>query len=352
MLTLDEKLKLAKSFAASGFTPSGVKTPDQVLFIIEMGEELGLKPVASLNNINVIQGNPTLGADAMLGLAYKTGQVESVDMNDITSERAVIKIKRKGQPEVVRQYTIGDARQAGLAGRGVWKTFPDRMLKARALAFAVRDAFPDVLAGIYTPDEMEGVHYAADAKEAPLADSAPTSSRGNVGSAHERVSPASSCEEDTAPPWEPPSPPDPFLALHKDVWGRIKAFGPKARVIIHAVDPEQTGVKDALNLWREAGESDKLREARRYLDECGNGEIDVDKLFHDLVKLHVMGGLGKDHFTKEDLPPLLKGAHHECIDALLLLGLVEGKDDGFAFIESKQYKLAPQTETVDEDVPF
>jgi hypothetical protein len=28
------------------------------------------------------------------------------------------------------------------------------MLKHRALAYAPRDAFPDVLAGVYTPEEM------------------------------------------------------------------------------------------------------------------------------------------------------------------------------------------------------
>jgi len=51
-----------------------------------------------------------------------------------------------------------DARAAGLlekkAGNN-WQTYPKRMLNARAKAFLARDVWPDLVAGLYSSEEME-----------------------------------------------------------------------------------------------------------------------------------------------------------------------------------------------------
>ncbi len=64
---------------------------------------------------------------------------------------------------IERRFSVQDARRAGLWGRpGPWSQYPQRMLQMRARAFALRDAFADVLGGLYLREELED----ADARRA------------------------------------------------------------------------------------------------------------------------------------------------------------------------------------------
>jgi hypothetical protein len=64
---------------------------------------------------------------------------------------------------VVRTFSVADAKQAGLwQRRGAngqptpWVTYPQRMLRARALGLALRDVFADVLMGLMIYEELVG----------------------------------------------------------------------------------------------------------------------------------------------------------------------------------------------------
>jgi hypothetical protein len=46
------------------------------------------------------------------------------------------------------------AQRAGLTGKGPWQQYPAAMLRARASAELCRLVWPDVVGGLYTPDEM------------------------------------------------------------------------------------------------------------------------------------------------------------------------------------------------------
>lgn len=79
---------------------------------------------------------------------------------------ATCKVTRRGKPTpVVSTFSMADARAAGLLGKpGPWKQYTSRMLKMRARAFALRDAFPDVLSGIASAEEMQDVEGTATEK--------------------------------------------------------------------------------------------------------------------------------------------------------------------------------------------
>jgi hypothetical protein len=62
------------------------------------------------------------------------------------------------RPPLARTFSVADAIRAGLWRKpGPWCDYPRRMLQMRARAFALRDAFPDVLGGLYLREEFEGV---------------------------------------------------------------------------------------------------------------------------------------------------------------------------------------------------
>lgn len=155
--TLDDALKVANIIAKSSFCPKAFyDKPGDVLVCMQMGAELGLKPLQALQNIAVINGRPSLWGDAMLAVCRRAANFEFVDEKfDESSMTATCIAKRRGEPEVVRTFSKDEATKAGLWGKNVWASYPKRMLAARARGFALRDAFADTLRGIISTEEAQ-----------------------------------------------------------------------------------------------------------------------------------------------------------------------------------------------------
>lgn len=65
----------------SGLLPDTLTDPEQVLIIVEQGNELGLRPFVALNNLHVIKGRPVLSA-TMLGALLKRRNIEWIIVDD------------------------------------------------------------------------------------------------------------------------------------------------------------------------------------------------------------------------------------------------------------------------------
>jgi hypothetical protein len=76
-------------------------------------------------------------------------------------------VKRSSYPaETVRQFTIDDAKKAGLWGNNTWAKYPKRMLQMRARGFALRDTFADALSGVSMREEVEDYEIDVTPKKA------------------------------------------------------------------------------------------------------------------------------------------------------------------------------------------
>jgi hypothetical protein len=149
-----EAIQLGEHIKKSGFAPKGMTVIDIVLSI-QMGLELGLPPMQALQNISVINGKPSIYGDLMLALCKNHKDWEWCS-EEYHSERhtAVCVVKRKGEPEVVCEFSMEQAKKARLSGKtGPWSDYPERMLQMRARGFALRDAFPDALKGLISVEE-------------------------------------------------------------------------------------------------------------------------------------------------------------------------------------------------------
>lgn len=159
--TIGDKMSLAGQLAKSGLLPRGLETPAKVMAVLQMSHELGIAPMVGCNNISVINGKPTLGSDLMIGLAKGRADYRGMETDQVNGERCRVVIRRAFGDvieESVGEFSMDDAKRAGLLGKsGPWQQYPDIMLYHRAVAIAVRKAYPDVLAGIYTPEEMRDV---------------------------------------------------------------------------------------------------------------------------------------------------------------------------------------------------
>lgn len=172
--TFDGKFQMAQVLAQSGLLPTGLNTPQKVCVALEWGHELQLSPMVAVNNIAVINGKPTLSADIMAAVVKRSpeyGGIKWLQQNEKVAECEITRILSNGEKEVITsKFTIEDAEKAGLLGRDNWRKYPRRMLKHRCQSYGLRDMFPDILAGLYTPEEMESVEVPQERNVTPVTD--------------------------------------------------------------------------------------------------------------------------------------------------------------------------------------
>jgi len=153
--SLDEAIRFAEVLSKSSIVPKDfANNPGNILVAIQWGMELGLQPMQAMQNIAVINGRPSLWGDAVIGLVRGSPACEYIYETD-DGETATCRVKRRGEDEQVRTFSMADARQAGLLSKsGPWTQYPKRMRQMRARAFALRDVFPDVLRGMPVAEEV------------------------------------------------------------------------------------------------------------------------------------------------------------------------------------------------------
>lgn len=153
--TFEQALTFSNYLADSDMVPKDFKgKPGNCLIAMQWGAELGLKPLQALQNLAIINGRPSLWGDAVIALVRSSSACEYVIEED-DGRTATCKVKRRGEPEQFRTFSMDDAKAAGLLNKqGPWSQYPKRMRQMRARAFALRDVFPDVLRGMPVAEEV------------------------------------------------------------------------------------------------------------------------------------------------------------------------------------------------------
>ena len=147
----------AKAVVNSGFLPKSINTPEKAVTLMLAGRELGLGPMQAIRSIHVIDGKPVMSSDLMAGLVHKRVPGALLRIVETSNERCVVDAGRPGQEPTRFTFSLDDARSAGLLGKDNWKKYARAMLRARCLSEAARAVFPDVLLGVYDPDELGAV---------------------------------------------------------------------------------------------------------------------------------------------------------------------------------------------------
>lgn len=143
--------------------------PNDILVALRLGRSLGVDDIQMLQNSFVIDNRPTLSTQLMLGLAmrspmwvdaaYKLEWIGTPYNDDYCSR---FTCQRKGGQEVIAEFSVADAKKAGLwdrkskSGKALpFAAYPKDLLGWRAASRGLRRAFPDMLGGLYTREEME-----------------------------------------------------------------------------------------------------------------------------------------------------------------------------------------------------
>jgi hypothetical protein len=204
--SFDQALAIADKLANSELVPKDYRgKPDNVFVAMQWGHEIGLKPMQAVQNIAVINGRPSLWGDAMLALVRNSPLCEYVREEFTEDGTAVCRVKRRGDGEQIRTFSVADQEKAGLMGRDTHKSYPARMRAMRARAWALRDVFTDVLRGIPMAEEAMDMLPVVDsgpaaipqAPRVPQPKAKPTPQEGDpIGAATRRAPPVAQGPDD------------------------------------------------------------------------------------------------------------------------------------------------------------
>tara|TARA_R100001198_G_C5229231_1_gene208944 strand:- start:651 stop:1649 length:999 start_codon:yes stop_codon:yes gene_type:complete len=155
---MTEAMQFAETMAVSAFCPKAFQgKPADIVVAVQWASEVGLAPLAAMQNMAVINGKPSLYGDGMMALI--TGHSEYVSHKEWREGDeafcTIVRMRFGEKVETTRSFSLADAKLAGLTGKGPWRSYPKRMLQMRARGFAARDAFPDALSGVIIKEEAQ-----------------------------------------------------------------------------------------------------------------------------------------------------------------------------------------------------
>ena len=166
-------VSMGQTLVASKMLPEAIKTPEAAAAIILKGYELGIPAMQSFSHIHVIKGKPTCSSELQLALLARGGVTWGWKVS--TNDAAIIEFRRPGFDACLGEFTIDQAKAAGLLSNQTWKSYPANMMRARAISNGARMIGADLLAGMsYTPEEMgagvdaAGTPVEVEAEVAPL----------------------------------------------------------------------------------------------------------------------------------------------------------------------------------------
>jgi hypothetical protein len=127
----------------------GFKSMEQAAALMLVAQADGLHPAKAATHYHIINGKPSLTADAMLARFQTAGG--RVNWDEYGDGRVTGTFSHPAGGSVSITWTYERAKKAGV---GNLEKFPAAMLRARCISEGVRTVYPGVIVGLYTPDEV------------------------------------------------------------------------------------------------------------------------------------------------------------------------------------------------------
>lgn len=151
VISIQDIERMAHAFAKSGLF--GIKTVEQGVALMLIAQAEGLHPAVAARDYNIIQGRPALKSDALLARFQSAGG--KISWHAYTDQSVSGTFSHPQGGSVTVEWTITQAKAAGLTGKDNWKNYPRAMLRARVISEAIRTVYPGVSVGVYTVEEAQ-----------------------------------------------------------------------------------------------------------------------------------------------------------------------------------------------------
>jgi hypothetical protein len=164
---IDTIFRLAKGLSMAGFFKDS-RQPEQAFAKLIFGRDLGLSATQAMTDIHIVEGKPEMSANLQASKVLSSGRH---DYRVLKLDASVCSIEFGPRPAPGKdengdwlpwpqsygtsEFTMDDARTAGLAAKNNWRSYPRNMLFARAMSNGVAWFCPDITNGIRVYAEGE-----------------------------------------------------------------------------------------------------------------------------------------------------------------------------------------------------
>lgn len=163
----DEIWRIAEAVAKGGLMP-GAKTPEQAFTLMLICHADGLHPIDAIRRFHVIEGRPSMRADAIQAdFQARGGRVQWLRSDAEVCEASFTHPRHHPEPFVVRVEMSRfidnkvamtyDEKRGEWRMKKTWASWPDAMLRARVISAGVRAVDPGVIVGMSSEEEVRDV---------------------------------------------------------------------------------------------------------------------------------------------------------------------------------------------------
>lgn len=129
-----------------------LKNDAEVFTLMMLGQADGIHPITALRRYHIISGKPAMKAEAMLACFLEAGgKVKWLQRTDEVVEAQFFDAEEDKNPVTIK-WDKARVTKARLAGNHL--TYPCQMMTARVISEGVRLKKPQIVIGIYTPEEV------------------------------------------------------------------------------------------------------------------------------------------------------------------------------------------------------
>jgi len=144
---------LGKTANAAGIVfPKQLDTPQKVFAVVLAGWEIGMRPMTAMRHCFVVNGKVDIDGQAMMSVVMAREPDAAFIPSVREPDRVVLRFKRPSRClDVELEYTMDDAKRAGLTGGANWQKYPKDMLTWAAAKRLCRLYAPDLINAVSLP---------------------------------------------------------------------------------------------------------------------------------------------------------------------------------------------------------
>jgi hypothetical protein len=178
MRNVGDLMTFIRAMKSSGMAPDN-KGDNDLLIRAHYGMSIGLDPMRAVQSIYVVRNRPCVWGAAVPGLILASGKCRRWEVTSIgtpgTDSYGVQVVTERSDIAGTNtfQFTMGDARAAGLAGKDTWRNYPTDMMRWKAIGRAAGAVYGDVLYGLGIVENEQDIDAPPTRADAVVVEDAP-----------------------------------------------------------------------------------------------------------------------------------------------------------------------------------
>lgn len=149
LIPFNDVQQMGAAIAKSGLF--GMKSAEQAVALMLVAQAEGQHPATIAQDYDIIQGRAARKTHSVLARFQAAGG--RVEWHTLTEQKASATFSHPQGGSLLIDWTIEQAKRAGLAGKDNWKNYPRAMLRARCIAEGVRAVYPGAIGGALIAEE-------------------------------------------------------------------------------------------------------------------------------------------------------------------------------------------------------